>query len=607
MARIVPDVAALDRPLDYLVPPHLDADIRVGTLVRIPLHGRRVRGWVVERDAAAETGRPLQPVAKVTGWGPGPDLVALSSWAAWRWAGPRVAFLRAASSPGAVRGLPDRSGQVLGGQDPLNPAQNAAPAPMVADAFSGGAVVVRVPPAGDVYEYVAEAARRGDALVLAPSVGGAAYLAARLRRAGHVVALLPGDWARAAAGGCVAVGARGATWAPRPRLGAVVVIDEHDEGWQEERAPTWNGRDVVLERARRAGVPCVLTSPCPSLDALASVRLLTPSRTEEREGWPIVEVIDRRNDEPGMGLYSSRLVAVVRQAEDGRRVVCVLNRRGRARLLACSACGELARCETCGAVVEEVDARADGVPAGPGRGAMKAGPGRGAMKALRCRRCHEQRPAICASCGSSKLRVLRVGVSRAREDLERLAGQSVEEITGEAAPGPPPTASVLVGTSAVLHRVTRAWAVVFLDLDQELLAPRWRAAEAAMALVARAARVVGGRAGGGRIVMQTRLPGHEVVDAAVHADPSRLALVESARRAALGFPPERAVAVVSGSVAGAYAAAMIAAARPDVEVMGPNRDTWLIRAPDHRSLSEALAAVPRPRGRLRVAVDPLRA
>jgi len=369
----------------------------------------------------------------------------------------------------------------------------------------------------------------------------------------------------------------------------VVVIDEHDEGWQEERAPTWNGRDVVLERARRAGVPCVLTSPCPSLDALASVRLLRPSRTEEREGWPIVEVIDRRHDEPGMGLYSSRLVAVVRQAQEGRRVVCVLNRRGRARLLACSACGELARCETCGAVVEEVDA--------PG----------GGTRALRCRRCHEQRPAICASCGSSKLRVLRVGVSRAREDLERLAGQSVEEVTGEAAPGPPPTASVLVGTSAVLHRVTRAWAVVFLDLDQELLAPRWRAAEEAMALVARAARVVGGRAGGGRIVMQTRLPGHEVVDAAVHADPSRLAVVESARRAALGFPPERAVAVVSGSVAGAYAATMVAAARPGVEVMGPNRDTWLIRAPDHRSLSEALAAVPRPRGRLRVAVDPLRA
>jgi len=196
-------------------------------------------------------------------------------------------------------------------------------------------------------------------------------------------------------------------------------------------------------------------------------------------------------------------------------------------------------------------------------------------------------------------------VSRAREDLERLAGQPVEEIIGEVDPGPSPTASLLVGTSAVLHRVSHAWAVVFLDLDQELLAPRWRAAEAAMALLARAARVVGGRTEGGRIVIQTRLPGHEVVDAAVHADPSRLAVVESARRVALGFPPERAVALVSGAAAGAYAAAV--AAIPGVEVMGPNRDTWLIRAPDHRGLCDALAAAPRPRGRLRVAVDPLRA
>ncbi|MGI8776134.1 MAG: hypothetical protein ACR2LJ_01800 [Acidimicrobiales bacterium] len=597
IARVVPDVTALDRPLDYLVPAHLDHDIRIGTVVRVPLHGRRVRGWVVERVAAPETDRQLKPVAKVTGWGPGADLVDLARWAAWRWAGPRVAFLRAASAPGAVRTLPavtsppapppNRPVHISAGPGAAKRDRNGVGSPMVADAFSGGPVVVRLPPASDAFDYVAEAASRGDALVLAPSVGAASFIAARLRRAGHVVALLPGDWARAAAGGCVAVGARGAAWAPRPRLAAVVVLDEHDEGWQEERAPTWNGRDVAVERARRAGVPCVLVSACPSLDTLATVRLLTPSRSDEREGWPIVEIVDRRHEEPGSGLYSSRLVAVVRQAEAGRRVVCVLNRRGRARLLACSACGELARCEPCGAVVEEVD----DAPT--------------ASSALRCRRCQVQRPVMCAACGSSRLRVLRVGVSRAREDLEHLAAVPVDEVTGEAVPGPLPTAPVLVGTSAVLHRVARAWTVVFLDFDQELLAPRWRAAEAAMAQLVRAARVVGGRGDGGRIVVQTRLPDHEVIDAAVHADPSRLAVVESARRAVLGFPPERAVAVVSGAAAGVFAAAV--AERPGVEVMGPNRDQWLVRAADHERLSEALAGVPRPRGRLRVAVDPLRA
>jgi primosomal protein N' (replication factor Y) len=591
LARVVPDVPAIDRPLDYLVPARLDGDVRVGSIVRIPLHGRRVRGWVVARAAHPETDRPLREVAKVTGWGPSPDLVELARWAAWRWAGTQVAFLRAASPPGAVPALPSPS-HAAGG-----PAAVAPPDGIVAEAFAGGTVAVRVPPAHDTFPFVVEAARRGDALVLAPSAGDAAYVAARLRYAGHAVALLPRDWARAAAGGCVAVGARAAAWAPRPQLAAVVVLDEHDEVYQEERAPTWNARDVAAERARRAGVPCVLVSPCPSLATLASTRLLTLARGDEREGWPVVEVVDRRAEEPGLGLYSARLVAIVRQAEEGRRVVCVLNRRGRARLLACAACGELARCEACGALVEEVGTEEPG--------SQEAGAG-DARAGLRCRRCGVVRPVVCAACGSARLRVVRAGITRARDDLERLAGRPVAEVSADVAPGPPPAVPVLVGTEAVLHRVARAWVVAFLDLDQELLAPRWRAGEEGPPgpVGPGPARVVGGRADGGRLLLQTRLPGHEVVDAAVHADPSRLAVVESARRAALGFPPERAVAVVSGEAAASFVAGLEGA--PGIEVLGPSAGRWMVRAPHDHVLADALAAAPRPRGRLRVSVDPVR-
>jgi primosomal protein N' (replication factor Y) (superfamily II helicase) len=147
--------------------------------------------------------------------------------------------------------------------------------------------------------------------------------------------------------------------------------------------------------------------------------------------------------------------------------------------------------------------------------------------------------------------------------------------------------------------------VAFLDLDQELLAPRYRAAEAALALLARAARLVGGRAGGGRLLLQTRLPSSEVVDAAVHADPGRLAVVEFARRAALRLPPEVAMALVSGDAATGYVAAL--GGIDGVEAVGPAAGRWLVRAPDHDVLCDALAATPRPPGRLRVEVDPLRA
>jgi primosomal protein N' (replication factor Y) len=386
----------------------------------------------------------------------------------------------------------------------------------------------------------------------------------------------------AAAGGCVAVGARAGAWAPRLRLGAVLVVDEGDEAYQEERAPTWNARDVAVERARRAGVPCVLTSPCPSLEALAYGPLVVPSRTDERRGWPVLEVVDRRPEPPGSGLYSSRLVALARAATPEARLVCVLNRKGRARLLACATCRELVRCEACGAAVD------------------------GSEDGLSCRRCGTVRPRVCLACRGTRLSTLRVGVTRAREELELLANQPVAEVSADTAAGPPPAGvPVLVGTEAVLHRVTGAGSVAFLDFDQELLAPRYRAAEAALGMLARAARLIGGRNGNGRLLVQTRMPGHEVIDAALHADPSRLAVVEAARRAALRFPPETAVATVSGQAAEAFVAALPAGA--GVEVLGPANDRWLLRASDHRTLCDTLAATPRPAGRLRIEVDPLRA
>ena len=225
------------------------------------------------------------------------------------------------------------------------------------------------------------------------------------------------------------------------------------------------------------------------------------------------------------------------------------------------------------------------------------------------------------------MKALRVGVTRARDELELLAGRPVAEVTGGDADarsgGRIPDAPVLVGTEAVLHRVAGAHVVAFLDFDQELLAPRHTAGEHALALLARAARLVGGRDAGGRVVVQTRLPGHEVLDAAVHADPSRFALVESARRAALRLPPETALAVVSGPAAEAFVELLRDIEAPDieapagveataavvpagVEVLGPSDGRWLVRAPDHAVLSDALAAVARPPGRLRVEVDPRR-
>jgi primosomal protein N' (replication factor Y) len=573
--RVLPDQPAIAKAFDYLVPESLGDQVRVGDRVRIALAGRRVGGWVVATDVEPPPGLTLRPLARWSGRGPTPDLLELADWAAWRWAGRPASFLRTASPDRVVRALPPvpparRNGGV---GTPAGPVGRLA-----AEALDQARTVLRLPPAADVTEVALAAAARGPALVLCATGPQARRVAAGLRRAGVPVAQHPRDWAAGAAGATV-VGTRAAAWAPVGGLAAVVVLDEHDEAHQQTQAPTWHARDVAAERARRAGVPCVCTSATPSLEALAWGRLLTPPRTDERDGWPIVDVVDLRRQDPRAGLLPPPLVRVLRS---DRRVLCILNRTGRARLLACAACGELARCERCGANVTQPDGRE-----------------------LVCLRCEARRPLVCAACGATKLKTLRQGVARVRDEIEALVGEPVAELTGSpSADALGPWTRVVVGTEAALHQVERADVVAFLDLDQELLAPRYRAAEQALALIARAARLVGGKAGGGRLILQTHQPRHEVVQAALNADPARAAAAERQRRELLRFPPAAALAEVSGPAAGAYVAAL--GTPLGIEVLGPSGGRWLVRAPDHATLADALAAVDRPAGRLRVAVDPPR-
>jgi len=576
VVRVLPDQPAIDKVFDYLVPDEMVKAISVGTIVRIPLHGRRTGGWVVEDDVVSLTKAKLQPIAKVTGVGPPPELFELAEWAAWRWAGRAASLLRTASPATAVRGLP---------RSPLRPAPTLTPVAadevhdLAALALREAVATVRLAPSVDPYPLVAAAAALGPILLAAPVASTARRLGQRLRRAGLPIAILPEDWGLSRAGWASTFGSRSAAWAPISSPAAIIVIDEHDESLQQEQAPTWNARDVLIERARRLGVPCLLVSPTPSLEALRAGTLLTQSRNAERAGWPLVDIIDRRDEPPGSGLFSERVVDVLRS---DARVVCVLNRKGRSRLSACGSCGEIATCEHCDAAVIQ-----------------------GEDSNLVCLRCGKTRPALCAKCGATKLKNLKAGVSRVREELEALVREPVAEITAERGTDAGGTGTrVVVGTEAALHQVHKAEVVVFLDFDQELLAPRSRAAEEAMALMVRAARVVGGREGGGRVLIQTRLPRHEVNQAALMADPTKVSDAEFSRREILGFPPFTAMALISGASAQAWIGAFDAPL--GVAVMGPSDGRWIVRAPNHETLCNALGNATRPAGRLRIEVDPLR-
>ena len=316
-------------------------------------------------------------------------------------------------------------------------------------------------------------------------------------------------------------------------------------------------------------------APTAAARAWAPARVPGLSVGRRAEGWPFLDIDDRSDLDPWQrSLVGSPLIAQLRRP--GTRVVCVLNTAGRARLLACRACRTLQRCERCDAAGAKRD---DGTCVCPGWGAG--------------------RTQVCQACGGTAMALTKPGVSRLREELEAAAGRPVAAVTGDS--GELPEADVYVGTEAVLHRVRGVDVVAFLDFDAELLAPRYRAAEQAMALLVRAGRLVGRRSGGGRVLVQTHVPDHEVLQAVRFADPARLAEGELARRRLLGLPPFRALAAVEGAGAAEFAVATGLEAAPTAKGVLVRADSW-------EALGAVLAATPHRReGRLRVAVDPPRA
>ena len=364
--------------------------------------------------------------------------------------------------------------------------------------------------------------------------------------------------------------------------------------WRTSARRRGIARDVALERAARVGAAVRLLTPAPTVDAVVAIG--TPVATPPPRAWPRVEVVDQRDEEPGHGLLSAALAdALRRTVERGARAVCVLNRRGRARLLACRTCHELARCEVCGATVEQNET------------------------GFRCARCETTRPQVCLHCHGGTFRAVRPGITRVRDDLAALLPRtevaSVDAATDTTTQGLPDV-PVLIGTEAVLHRIPAGrpvGLVAYLELDQELLAPRARAAEQALWLLVRGARLLGDGSSNdaGRLLLQTRLPDHEVVQAVRHGDPMRVVAAETPRRQALGFPPFGGLAEVRGAVE-AVAAVCAAVVDDGVTVLGPDAAGTgaLLRAPSVDRLCDALAALgvdaARTKGRLRIDVDPRR-
>lgn len=562
----------------------------------MPLHRRKVHGWVVElfsdgsvADATNSVGARSQvdparllPIIAISGIGPSQEIISLGEWAADRWAGRRRTFCVAGSPAKTTVRLPAaRYGKIKA-------ARSSDTADVEWAIAQRRLVVLRSGPQADLAATVAQIASSGPTLVVVPTLYRARMIAAGLRRSGFSVALMGEDWASAAGGVDVIIGSRGAVWASAPQLTSIVVIDEHDDGLQDERSPTWHARDVAIERAKRLGVSCIAITPTPSIAVLEACegRVREPNQQAIVAAWPEIRVIDRSQDESwASSLLSSELIAELR--DHTRRIVCVINTKGRARLLACASCRAIARCEKCDAAVALTVAGE-----------------------LRCPKCESLRPQVCLLCKAGKFALLKPGVNRLREELAAAAGRpvaDVAEVSGAQKQGGSSDASsmLIVGTEAVLHRIHQADTVVLLDIDAELFAPRYRATEITLGLIVMASRVAASRKDGGRVLLQTHSANHQIFSALTSLNFDLLMIEEANRRKSLRLPPFGALAHISGAGTTQFASSLSETLLVSVATLAP--DDVAVRAASVSDLVSTLKNTAKPKGsRLKIQIDPPR-
>jgi primosomal protein N' (replication factor Y) len=465
----------------------------------------------------------------------------------------------------------------------------------------------------------------GSAIVLVPEISLTPQTIARVRGAfGDTVAVLHSglsegervDAWRALAQGTrrVAIGARSAVFAPMAGLAAVIVDEEHDHSYKNGEAPRYHARDVAIRRAQLEGARVVLGSATPSLDTWArrdTVRVIhLPDRIGMRP-LPPVHLLDLRREErvteSGAVPWSVALDTALRETLDaGDQALLLLNRRGYAHFLQCSACGYVWECPSCSVALT--------VHQSPPR--------------LRCHHCgHDERlPERCAACGGDARRTRGVGTQALERWLAerfpraRLARMDADTTTRKwshqrllDAVGRREV-DLLFGTQMIAKGLDfpGVTLVGVVDADTGLHLPDFRSAERTFQLVAQVAGRAGRGPRGGRVLVQTRNPEHPALTAAAAHDYEAFAAGELPRRRTPPYPPHVALAnvVLSGQREERVAAAAVevaewvqglSAARAEgaVEVVGPapaplarikGRWRWhlLLRAEDARWLGRVV-------------------
>ena len=389
--------------------------------------------------------------------------------------------------------------------------------------------------------------RNKQALLLVPEINLTPQLEARIaaRFPGTRLAMLHSalseserlhNWLDAQSGKAgIVLGTRLAVFAPLPRLGLIVVDEEHDLSFRQTEGLRYSARDMALLRAQQRAIPIILGSATPALETFQQAltnryrQLALTQRINAR--LPDIECIDLRREPPVDGLSKTLLAALRENLKRGEQSLVFINRRGYSPVLMCRSCGWLSDCQRCSAkLVLHLH-----------------------EQQLRCHHCghSEPVPAACPRCGNQDLLPVGQGTQRVESTLARLLPEARllridrdstrrkhawremrEQIESR-------QVDILIGTQMLAkgHDFPQLTLVGVLNADSALYSTDFRAGERLYARLAQVAGRAGRSLCPGRVLIQTDFPEHPLYRALCRHDYVGFAGSQLAERKQAGLPP----------------------------------------------------------------------
>jgi primosomal protein N' (replication factor Y) len=353
----------------------------------------------------------------------------------------------------------------------------------------------------------------------------------------------------------IVVGARSAIFAPLSNIGAIIVDEEHEASYKQGETPRYHARDVAIVRAKNEGGIVILGSATPSLESWSNAqretyRLVTLPERVGGGAMPRVTIVDMRAKNPPTAVdhfrrvFSEPLDRALRDTIGrGEQAILLLNRRGFAAFVQCSACGDVADCPNCSISLT--------VHRTPER--------------LTCHYCGYAEPirTACIKCGGPTVRERGLGTQQVERLLldhlpsARVARMDVDTTSARWAHADildrvaRREVDVLLGTQMIAKGLDfpNVTLVGVIDADVGLNLPDFRASERSFQLMAQVAGRAGRGPKGGLVFIQTRLPGHHAVCAAVEHDYRSFVSREILDREFPPYPPTVRLAniVLSGT------------------------------------------------------------